>query len=369
MCPNRAFFATWWMIVSLFVLFSSGRIAQSQISRQDPLFQIIEGAKKEGTADITLLSTYNPLPIVKRLEKGIKDRYGVDLSIHVASTTGMAKMIADGIMETRAGTPPSHDLMTFSLIYIVEGMRAGIFERMDWKPLLGKDTPPEVAIEHPAAHGSIAYATATRGLMYNPKKVSPDEVPKTLADLGNPRWKGKLGLMNYPSHFAEWAFAIGKDKTLADLRGVMKNQPVLGRDPDLNNSYLLGEFQLALLPSTFVGLNRAKGTPTEWQSLGYFNLEEFTLVVRKGARHPNAAKLIAIYLASPEGVKNITVDLVKYGSRYYPGNVQYDIYMQAKKQGIPIRSILFSPGQMDFVLSKEYMQWQSEIKLILEGGT
>ena len=60
------------------------------------------------------------------------------------------------------------------------------------------------------------------GLIYNPEKVSADEVPQTLSELANPKWKGKVGIHNHTNSWARRAFIMGKEKTLSNIRVIRR---------------------------------------------------------------------------------------------------------------------------------------------------
>jgi ABC-type Fe3+ transport system substrate-binding protein len=239
---------------------------------------------------------------------------------------------------------------------------------VNWKPLLAEGTKSVQVPEDTDMYGALIYWGNHVGLMYNPEKVSAAEVPKTLAELGDPKWKGKIGAHHYPSHWARWAFVIGKDKLLSNLRAIMENKPALGRFPDVNNRFLLGETPVAFLVSSFLMNDQDKGMPTAWQALDFVDIQDYSLVVPKGARHSNAAKLFAIYMASPEGVYKVTRDLARNGNRFYPENFEYDNMAKAKKEGKAVVSVTYDQKVREFSLSKEYVRWQKEIKPILQGG-
>ncbi len=334
--------------------------------KPDPLAEIIAGAKKEGTVLITMTSV--PPAVIGAIRTGIKEKYGVDLDIKYSPTTGMGKGMSQTIMEHKAGAPPAYDLMTFDSENIALGMRAGALESVDWKPLVAEGTNPEQVVQYPGLRGSLVYWTGTIGLQYNPEKVTAAEVPKTLADLGDPKWKGKVGIFHYGSYWSVWAFVLGKDKTFADLRAIMKNKPVVGRMPDVNNRYLLGEIDMCFVISSFLIKDRQKGMPTAWQSLDFVHTHDIQLVMPKGTQHPNAAKLVAIYLASPEGFR-LSMKQVGNGNRFYPDNPEYETIIQAKKEGIPVHGPETYPGLMDFIRSEDYGKWQGEIKLIIQAGS
>ena len=111
-----------------------------------------------------------------------------------------------------------------------------------------------------------------------------------------------------------------------------------------------------------------KGMPAAWQSMEISEVQNFSFSVRKGAKHPNAAKLVALYLASPQGAK-FTLEESGAGNMYYPGNYEHDIAVQDKKQGIREVFPEKDPKIIKFKRSEEYRRLEKELKLILAGGT
>ena len=330
-----------------------------------PLAQVIEGAKKEGTVSIKLTPGFTEKSMY-RLEKEIKDKYGVDLKIKFTASTVFPNDVSEAIMEDKAGAVPTYDLLTLSS-HIATANQAGVLEKVDWKPLLSEGTNPNVVNDNPLMRGGIVYHTAYLGLMYNPEKIKANEVPKTLAELSNPKWKGRGGMMNTPAVWLRWCAVLGKEKVLSAFRAALKNGAIQGSYAVLSNRYLLGEIWFSTTSSEFISNARDKGMPTAWQTLDFGDVTEYALVVRKGASHANAAKLIALHLASPEGVK-FGMEEAKYGTLYYPGNYEHDIQMQNQKQGIPDVFGTRKTEILEFYDSKEAQQLQKEIQLIMQTG-
>jgi ABC-type Fe3+ transport system substrate-binding protein len=356
-------------LVLVCVLF--GYAGSMQASELNPLAQIIEGAKKEGSVSVTLKSSFTPRSM-ERLKKEIKDRFGVNLEITFAPSSSFPKEFAQALMEKKVGATNSYDLMTFNAKFARDGFKEGLFEKFDWKPLLLKGTPPDVMIGMPPQlkdlYGlGLTYYTTHKGIIYNPEKISTDKVPKNIADLADPKWKGKLGVANYTSGWAELAFLRGKEKTFSELRAIMKNKPVQGRYVDLLNRYLLGEISIQYSISGWIKDIKDKGMPAAWQSFDFSDVAQYQVILRKGARHPNAAKLLAIYIASPEGAK-FTLEEGAAGNRYYPGNYEHDIKLQDEKQGFKTIVKESQIELMQFMDSKESDLWEKEIKLIFETG-
>ena len=246
------------------------------------LAQIIEGAKKEGAVSATLKSSFTPRSM-ERLKKEIRDKFGVSLDITFAPSSSFPKDFAQALMEQKAGAPVSYDLMTFNAKFGMEGFKNGIFEKIDWRPLLVKGTPQEVMLGTPPQmkdlYGiGLTYYTSHKGILYNPEKIPPVNVPKALAELADPKWKGKLGIANYTSNWTEMAYIRGKEKTFADLRAIMKNKAIQGRYVDLMNRYLLGEIIIQYSISGWLKEIKDKGMPVAWQSLEFSDVSQYQVM-------------------------------------------------------------------------------------------
>ncbi|MDP2643658.1 MAG: ABC transporter substrate-binding protein [Desulfobacterales bacterium] len=358
---TRRLMVTWMSAFLVWVLVLSGGTAPA-----GTLDEIIAGAKKEGTVSLKLRSGFTPKSM-GRLEKEIRDKFGVDLKVKFVPTGSMPKDVAQASMEQKTGAPSTYDLLTFMSNHVTLANKAGIMEKIDWKPLITADTNPEVVLENPALQGAIISFTGHLGLIYNTEKIPADQVPRTLSGLADPRWKGKLGVFTYQGGWARWARIMGKEKVYNDLRAILKNGAVGGRYSDVFNRFLINEVWLGLLSSVYLKMAQDKGMPVAWQDLDFSERQNFSVVVLKGAQHPNAAKLVAVYLASPQGAR-FTLEESGAGNLYYPGNFEHDISSQAKKQGIPEHSLASYPGLLEFHLSKDYRNWQKEIKLIVDSG-
>ena len=348
----------------LFLIWGGVLSAGAAPEASGPLSQVIEGAKKEGVVSVKLWVGVTPKSI-GRLEREIKERFGVDLKVKFTPVVSMPKDLSDAIMEQKAGTTPSYDLLTLGPEHVVTGLKAGIFEKVEWSSLLTKDVSPDVVVNlSPYGEVGLSCFTSLTGLLYNPTKVPSSEVPKSLDDLAAPKWKGKIGILNYPASWAVRAHVLGKDKVLSNIRALLKNGAIQGVYADIYNRYMLGEISLAFIGNSFFKMAQDKGMPAAWQNIDYVEEESRPLVLQKRVLNPNAAKLVSIYLCSSQGAK-FMLEESGAGNACYPGNFTHDIRMQGKEQGMRIIS---KDKEMDFFETPDYAKWMQEIKLILETG-
>jgi hypothetical protein len=89
--------------------------------------------------------------------------------------------------------------------------------------------------------------------------------------------------------------------------------------------------------------------------------------VRVGAPHPNAAKLVALYLAGPEGYR-LMAETAGAGNMLYPGNTEYDIDKQDKAQGLHFDGAISDERLWKFMSSNEFQELSKKIDMIFKGG-
>ncbi len=336
--------------------------AASFAAQSGSLVTIVEGAKKERTVSIRLHPGLAGKGI-ERLKQSVNQRYGINLQIAYAPSSSYPQALAKAIFEKKAGAPPPYDLLPFADAELAQAVAAAIAEKVDWKPLLAPGTPPQVI-----QFDGYAISTHTNhiGLVYNPAVVSSQHVPATLKDLANPKWRGKLIVFPYTPIYLSYAIVLGVDSTLATLREIMKNEPTVEIYARGVTRYMAGEYPLLLTSSGFYTQIQRKGVPAQWTSLDISRWTTHSVIVLKGARHPNAAKLVAIYLASPEGHK-LMLEEAGEGSVFYPGNFEQEIVQQDRRRGLKVYNLLDWPGSLDFVLSPRGAQVEQEMGRILRG--
>ncbi|MBI4322432.1 MAG: extracellular solute-binding protein [Chloroflexi bacterium] len=323
------------------------------------LTQLIEAAKKEGKASIKLHSGVEAQPI----REGIKRKFGIDLEIDASPSDSYPAAVAKAIAEYKAGTQPSYDLLPLSDSTAAQSINAAIVEKVNWAPLLIEGTPREVIQFDGYA---ISPYTGHIGMVYNPKVIPAAEAPKSFGDLTDPKWRGKIAAYNYATNYVNIAFVRGTDKTLADLRAFMKNNPVLEVYARGQTRFMANEYPILLTGSAIYGDVKQKGLPVEWVSPDFSWFSIHTMHVMKGSKQPNAAKLIALFLASPDGHKIYNGS--GRGSMFYPGNIEFDIHQQDAKLGLKQFNPQTWPGAMEFLLSDKGKQLEDEVGRILRGG-
>jgi iron(III) transport system substrate-binding protein len=139
---------------------------------------------------------------------------------------------------------------------------------------------------------------------YNTKLVSRNEVPKSFAELADPRWTGRLGIeAEDEDWFAMVVREMGEEKGLATFREIGKNGFSVRKGHTLLAGLVAsGEVPFALTTySHGAEKMKQKGAPVEWYAIEpAIGRANGIAVVRKPA-HPHAAALWVDFELSPEG--------------------------------------------------------------------
>src|SRR5919198_5675345 len=148
----------------------------------DRLQRLIAGAKKEGELSLYTSAQADDIGAVA---KAFEQKYGVKVSMWRA---GSEKVMQRAIAEARGGR------------YAVDVIETNgpELEALSREKILQAVKSPHHADLIPAAMRPHGEWVGTRlnvfALAYNTRKVKKDELPKSYAELADPRWKGRLGI-------------------------------------------------------------------------------------------------------------------------------------------------------------------------------
>jgi len=148
-----------------------------------------------------------------------------------------------------------------------------------------------------------AVFSETTVIAWNPQKLKADGLrpPTSLADLGNPEWRGKLGIDAAAFNWYQ-AVLLTQKNAAETLKRIAANQPLLTTSHSVSITQLQnGEYDAT--PTAYGYLadqRRAAGQPIDFLNLtpNLVNLEPLGIV--KGAPHPNAARVLVDWLLHPE---------------------------------------------------------------------
>ena len=277
---------------------------------QGLLDALIAQARAEGELDTaSITETGRAVP---QLVDTFNKRFGLDLKINVALGDQAGKY-SQLFATLEAGLPPTFDTLTGSEEDNLRLVEEGRVIKIDnWQTLLaeinplvgsGQVNPEDVSPSLFEGYG-FTWTTRDKGLLYNPRVMPENELPKTYLDMASPRYRGKFVVAPWTD---QWEIGIlaykDKQQWLQTVDQIGKNAAdVINFSPALDR-IILGEF--AFQPSNMYYywqvMDRDPQAPLGLRYLDdYITFTKVMYVVPKGARHPAAATLWALWMTTPE---------------------------------------------------------------------
>jgi iron(III) transport system substrate-binding protein len=262
-----------------------------------PPAAVLQGAAQEGTISIYASSNLGKEGVA-RLEEGLNQKYGVRATIQYTPSGSMTRDATRAITEISAGQPPTWDLMMLTDAHYSTFVQHDALERVDWAAL-GMNNPAILAYDGIAVNFVSSFVAPA----YNPNVVSAAEAPKDWPDLLDPKWRGKLGASTATHHWARLAQTWGDERTSRFVESLAAQQPILGQTPELYQRLTIGEIAVnASIPDTFVFESRSTGAPFAFVDTAKpLIATNYVVGLLKGVQHPNLARLLAAFMATPEG--------------------------------------------------------------------
>ena len=264
--------------------------------------ELYAAARKEGQ-----INWYTGLiqnQVVRPVVAGFEKKYpGIKINVTGGRQTELNLKIMN---EAKAGKLQA-DLTEGTTV--VETMKpAGLIE--PYKPEWAKNLPAEYKDPEGYWTAIVLYFLVPA---VNTEMVKPADEPKTLEDLLDPRWKGKMAwtaemtVGGPPGFIAVVLTQMGEEKGRAYLKKLAAQdiKTVPSNPRVVLDQVIAGQYPLALLTYNHHSVISAdKGAPVKWLKVEPAVGAMAMTVLLKGPNR-NAAKLLINYLISPEGAKVI----------------------------------------------------------------
>jgi len=262
---------------------------------------LVAAAKREGR-----LVLYGSLTTLDVVNKIFESRYGIPVEYWRAASTRVLDRVLN---ETRAGRPQFDVVQTNSSPMMVL-REAGAFARYPSPSyeMFGRST------RDPQALVSPQFLVIPIGIVYNTRLVRPEEAPRGLLDLLEPKWKGRVVMADPTLHTttAQW---------LMELRSVLGAQwrPFLEQLAGQVGAYVesfipvadrlvRGEFPVGLTYIRYVYQFGKEGAPLDYVRLPVFLADGHRIALGARASRPNAGKLYIETLLSRAGLLALAQD-------------------------------------------------------------
>jgi iron(III) transport system substrate-binding protein len=255
-----------------------------------------DAAKKEGKTII--YGTVVP-QVMGLIQSGFESKYGIKTEYWRADAT---KVIDRVLTEWRSGKPG------FDIVIGARGPLAlGKEERVYAK------YSPAATASFPAKFKDkdgqlIAWRITPVGILYNTELVKATEAPKSLDELLDPKWQGKISMPDPSRHASTAQYLwnlqqIKGDKWMDFAKGLAKQKPMLMESySTVPNAIVRGEAHLGI---SYIQYTVQTKGPISFASIEHVFADPSDAALSAKAMNPNAAKLFIEYLCSPEGQKKV----------------------------------------------------------------
>jgi iron(III) transport system substrate-binding protein len=334
------------------------------------LDEIIEGARKEGSFRGQWgQNSHGGSEGFQEILAGMNKKYKLNLKGQYTPGPDMQRLMLRVIQEAAAGQPASTDVYLGNSQAIFDGLKANLFTNTPYDKFIENKPKPEGKFHAIAPAGThVSFATTVVGIQYNSNLVKGNDVPRRMADVLNPKWKGKIASTPYAAGLREFATNdfLGREKMIDYTKKLSKQIAGLMRCGE-SERITSGEFLMLVFTCGGNDVNVLKRTGAP---VGHAVMEEGTVLhmryaaIPKNSRAPNIGALLINFLMSAEGQellwKHDGMDL-----HLYPGSQtkrELDILRAAKG-----KVVTSSPEWL--ASSKNYAETQKELEGILrEGG-
>ncbi|HEX9787879.1 MAG TPA: extracellular solute-binding protein [Candidatus Binatia bacterium] len=259
--------------------------------------KLIEAAKKEGkTVVYGSLESDSANTIFNEFKK----KTGVAVEYWRASAT---KVMDRALSEYRAGRPLFDVILTNDNPMQIM-FKEGIFAKYDSPS--AKDFPPNAVDPNLGPR----YRNVVIGIVYNKNAIKETDAPKSLQDLVNPKYRGKLVMPDPTQHTTttQWVASLeklmGKEKADKYIRDLAAMKPILVESLlPAAERVATGETPIAITYVKYAYLYGLKGAPLDYTRLGKFMGDGHYLTLSNKAPHPNAGKAVIDYFLGPDSMK------------------------------------------------------------------
>ncbi|MGH7088176.1 MAG: extracellular solute-binding protein [Stellaceae bacterium] len=319
--------------LSFAVAVSLGVACGAAASGNPALDKLVKEAAVEGTLNVVWAEEFDAPNGIRKFQDALNRRYGLHVAINFTPGASMPQVGSRILLEEQAGRKSSTDLYLGAETNLPPLMLAHALRVVPWSDYFPYITPEM----HTKDGTAVLVSTFYNGITYNAEEVRPKDVPKTVAQIFKPQWKGKIATTPY---------AVGFDR-LALWEGVDKVRPIVAKTAEWSGGLLRcgdydkiasGEFialffdcglTSSLLMESHGGpLNQVMLDDAPVTTLWYF-------AVPKNSEHPALATLLAGYLLSGEGQK-LVESTGTPGSQYVKGTGAYKQAQAVEARGIKL---------------------------------
>jgi ABC-type Fe3+ transport system substrate-binding protein len=341
--------------LAYFALLGAGRLHAGEAKPSSPVEweKTVEAAKREGKVVVSIPASAE---LRRGIEKVFKQRFGIETELN----SGSAASIVGKIRQESKSGAPYFDLHMGGGESMITGLLSeGILAPLEPAMILKEIKDPNngggghIWLDNAKRYIYASQAYQVELIWCNTDYAKPEEI-RSLADLLNPKWSGKIGYLDPRTPGAGssmWSF-LWKLKGEDYLKKLAGQKLFLSRDQRvLAESLAKGKIPLlvglsyySFLPFVKAGLP-VKSVPMPRDEI-YVSGGSGNVAIIKGAPHPNATKVFVNWFLGPEGqetysramgqaTRRLDVDtqwLKEFGVIAAKNNLTLDQYVKLENQ-------------------------------------
>jgi ABC-type Fe3+ transport system substrate-binding protein len=269
--------------------------------------QVVAGAAREGKVTAWIQAPGRP-QTARALTAAFNKRFNLDIKVEwvvapspASNTRAIAEMAGGHVSVDIIGVGAAEE--------VAAATRAGLIKPYPWSVVFGAAMPEIPALEAlmiPEFKGdALPFMVAAYGLAWNPGLIAEADLPERIAQLADPKWRGKLGVNSFfLVPFDVLSYAMGQPQTLDLARRVIANDPVYERGTAaVARAVTTGEVPIGITVSPVAAELMRQKQPLKFRLFtDYIPVSQLHLYVPDGAPDPNAARLFTAWLVT-EGVR------------------------------------------------------------------
>jgi iron(III) transport system substrate-binding protein len=277
-------------------------VASGAAGAEDTEQSLYAAAKKEGKV---VVWTPLDMDLYKKIAIKFEQRYpGIQIEpFRIQPGPAIERLVA----ESRAGQV-NVDVIDPNIAYLPILFDRGLIEPYPWDKVFGVD-PQRMLFDTRA----LVLGHYDLPIGYNTSLVGADDI-KSWDDVLDPKWRGKVLLEARGFGLGVLAAKWGEEKTLAYIRKLMDNRPIITKGAQGTAEALAGGQGAVAIGaySARLILYKDAGAPVDWARVGPIPAQQVAIAPIKGSPHSSAAKLLVAYWAGAEA-QDIFYQEQRYG--------------------------------------------------------
>jgi iron(III) transport system substrate-binding protein len=262
------------------------------------------GPGDSGKAELTLYNAQHE-DLMQLMVNGFEKKTGISVQMRNGDDFEMANQLVQEGDKTPADVFVTENSPAMTLV-----ASKGGFSTVD-KGTLGN--VPSTFV--PSDHRWVGFAGRSTVLAWNTQQLKAADLPTSILDLAQPKWKGKVGFSPSGADFQAIVSAVlkqeGAAKTEAWLKGLKTNGKIYDGNSTVMKAVNSGEIQVGVIYHYYWFKDQAEsGANSNHVQLKYFGHQDpgafFSISgagVLKASKHQQEAQEFVAYLPSPAGQK------------------------------------------------------------------